>query len=130
MSREEVPRIWEGEGSRRSEILNPINNDYWVGSYDDKARLYSLGSPGKPALAATLDETTDYADSAAFSGDGARLATGPWDGKARLSDAICNVHSTGCRMVVLTSTSASNDHSKASIIDALVVASWSLRSCG
>ena len=27
---EEVPRIWEGEGSRRSEILNPINNDYWV----------------------------------------------------------------------------------------------------
>ncbi len=27
---EKVPRIWEGEGSRRSEILNPINNDYWV----------------------------------------------------------------------------------------------------
>ncbi len=29
---EKVPRIWEGEGSRRSEILNPINNDYWVRS--------------------------------------------------------------------------------------------------
>ena len=28
---EEVPRIWEGAGSRKSEILNPINNDYWVG---------------------------------------------------------------------------------------------------
>ena len=28
---EEVPRIWEGEGHWRSEILNPINNDYWVG---------------------------------------------------------------------------------------------------
>ena len=27
---EKVPRIWEGEGSRRSEILNPVNNDYWV----------------------------------------------------------------------------------------------------
>ena len=27
---EKVPRIWEGEGSRRSEIMNPINNDYWV----------------------------------------------------------------------------------------------------
>ena len=27
---EKVPRIWEGEGSRRSEILNPLNNDYWV----------------------------------------------------------------------------------------------------
>ena len=27
---DKVPRIWEGEGSRRSEILNPINNDYWV----------------------------------------------------------------------------------------------------
>ena len=27
---EEVPRIWEGEGSRRSEILNPVNNDHWV----------------------------------------------------------------------------------------------------
>ena len=27
---EKVPRIWEGEGPRRSEILNPINNDYWV----------------------------------------------------------------------------------------------------
>ena len=27
---EKVPRIWEGEGARRSEILNPINNDYWV----------------------------------------------------------------------------------------------------
>ncbi len=26
---EKVPRIWEGEGSRRSEILNPINTDYW-----------------------------------------------------------------------------------------------------
>ncbi len=25
-----VPRIWEGEGSWRSEILNPVNNDYWV----------------------------------------------------------------------------------------------------
>ena len=23
-------RIWEGEGPRRSEILNPVNNDYWV----------------------------------------------------------------------------------------------------
>ena len=31
---EEVPRIWEGEGSRRSEILNASNNDYWVaGAY-------------------------------------------------------------------------------------------------
>ncbi len=30
MNREKVPRIWEGEGSRRSEILNPVNNDYWV----------------------------------------------------------------------------------------------------
>ena len=29
-SLEEVPRIWEGEGSRRSEILNPVNNDHWV----------------------------------------------------------------------------------------------------
>ena len=38
---EEVPRIWEGEGYRRSEILNPINNDYWVGSL-------------KPALVAEL----------------------------------------------------------------------------
>ena len=28
---EKVPRIWEGEGSRRSEILNPTNNDYWAG---------------------------------------------------------------------------------------------------
>ena len=28
--REEVPRIWEGEGSRRSEIMNASNNDYWV----------------------------------------------------------------------------------------------------
>ena len=28
---ERVPRIWEGKGSRRSEILNSINNDYWVG---------------------------------------------------------------------------------------------------
>ncbi len=27
---EEVSRIWEGEGYWRSEILNPINNDYWV----------------------------------------------------------------------------------------------------
>ncbi len=27
---EKVPRIREGEGSRRSEILNPINNDHWV----------------------------------------------------------------------------------------------------
>ena len=27
---EKVPRIWEGEGARRSEILNPINNDDWV----------------------------------------------------------------------------------------------------
>jgi len=27
---EKVPRIREGERSRRSEILNPINNDYWV----------------------------------------------------------------------------------------------------
>ena len=27
---EEVPRIWEGEGHWRSEILNPVNNDYWV----------------------------------------------------------------------------------------------------
>ena len=27
---EKVPRIWEGEGSWRSEILNPVNNDYWV----------------------------------------------------------------------------------------------------
>ena len=27
---EEVPRIWEGEGSWRSEILNPSNNDHWV----------------------------------------------------------------------------------------------------
>ena len=27
---EEVPRIREGEGPRRSEILNPVNNDYWV----------------------------------------------------------------------------------------------------
>ncbi len=27
----EVPRIWEGEGSRRSEIRRPSNNDYWVG---------------------------------------------------------------------------------------------------
>ncbi len=27
---EKVPRIWEGEGYWRSEILNPINNDYWV----------------------------------------------------------------------------------------------------
>ena len=27
---EEVPRIREGEGSRRSEIMNPSNNDYWV----------------------------------------------------------------------------------------------------
>ena len=26
---EKVPRIWEGEGSWRSEIPNPINNDYW-----------------------------------------------------------------------------------------------------
>ena len=28
--REEIPRIREGEGSRRSEIMNPVNNDYWV----------------------------------------------------------------------------------------------------
>ena len=28
MNREKVPRIWEGEGSRRSEIMNAINNDY------------------------------------------------------------------------------------------------------
>ncbi len=28
---EEVPRIWEGEGYRRSEIMNASNNDYWVG---------------------------------------------------------------------------------------------------
>ncbi len=27
---EEVPRIWEGEGSWRSEIMNASNNDYWV----------------------------------------------------------------------------------------------------
>ncbi len=27
---DEVPRIWEGEGSGRSEILNASNNDYWV----------------------------------------------------------------------------------------------------
>ena len=27
---EKVPRIWEGEGSRRSEIMNASNNDYWV----------------------------------------------------------------------------------------------------
>ncbi len=27
---EKVPRILEGEGSRRSEIMNPINNDYWL----------------------------------------------------------------------------------------------------
>ena len=27
---EEVPRIWEAEGSRRSEIMNASNNDYWV----------------------------------------------------------------------------------------------------
>ncbi len=27
---EKVPRIREGEGSWRSEIMNPINNDYWV----------------------------------------------------------------------------------------------------
>ena len=35
---EEVPRIWEGEGSWRSEILNPINNDYWVLKYQWAAR--------------------------------------------------------------------------------------------
>ncbi len=27
---EKAPRIWDGEGYWRSEMLNPINNDYWV----------------------------------------------------------------------------------------------------
>ena len=27
---EKVPRIWEGEGYWRSEIMNASNNDYWV----------------------------------------------------------------------------------------------------
>ncbi len=31
---EEVPRIWEGEGYWRSEILNPVNNDYCVRRLD------------------------------------------------------------------------------------------------
>ena len=26
---EEVPRIWEGEGHWRSEILNPVKNDHF-----------------------------------------------------------------------------------------------------
>ena len=33
----EVPRIWEGEGSRRSEIMNASNNDYWVGKQQGKS---------------------------------------------------------------------------------------------
>jgi len=32
LNREKVPRIWEGEGSWRSEIMNASNNDYWVAS--------------------------------------------------------------------------------------------------
>ena len=30
VSTNSLARIWEGEGYWRSEILNPINNDYWV----------------------------------------------------------------------------------------------------
>ncbi len=37
-----VPRIWEGEGSRRSEILNPSNNDHWVSYSSTADNLWSL----------------------------------------------------------------------------------------
>ncbi len=38
---EEVPRIWEGEGHRRSEITNPVNNDYRAPAYTMRAKLCS-----------------------------------------------------------------------------------------
>ena len=55
---EKVPRIWEGEGSRRSEILNPINNDYWVSWTTHRASVAGPLERQRPRVAPSSSGAT------------------------------------------------------------------------